>query len=105
MPGRATTDKDYYKILDVEPEAAAEEIRKAYRRLAFQCHPDRNPGNPQAADKFKEVSEAYAVLIDPAKRREYDLSRKEGSAYPFHYNQEDIFRDLFTNPMASSVFE
>ncbi len=98
-------DKDYYKILDVPAEAAAEEIRKAYRRLAFQCHPDRNPGNPQATDRFKEISEAYAVLIDPAKRREYDLSRQKGSAYTFHYNQEDIFRDLFTNPMASSVFE
>jgi DnaJ-class molecular chaperone len=105
MPVRATANKDYYEILGVQPAAGEEEIRKTYRRLAFQHHPDRNPGNPQAADQFKEISEAYAVLIDPAKRREYDLSRQAGSAYQFRYNQEDILRDLFTNPMASSVFE
>jgi len=105
MPVRATTDKDYYKTLGVQPDATAEEIRKTYRRLAFHCHPDRNPGNPKAADRFKEISEAYAVLIDPAKRQDYDLSRQAGSSHQFRYSQEDIFRDLFTNPMASSVFE
>ncbi len=105
MPARTTVNKNYYEILGVQPEAGAEEIRKTYRRLAFQWHPDRNPGNPRAADRFKEVSEAYGVLIDPSKRREYDLSRQAGSTYHFQYNQDDILRDLFTNPMASSVFE
>ncbi len=105
MPVRVTTDKDYYMILGVRPDATAEEIRKVYRHLAFQSHPDRNPGNPQAADRFKEISEAYAVLIDPGKRRNYDLSRQAGSGYTFSYSQEDILRDLFMNPMASSVFE
>jgi len=105
MPVRVTAEKDYYKTLGVQSDAEAEEIRKTYRRLAFQCHPDRNPGNPAAAEQFKEISEAYAVLIDPTKRRDYDLSRQAGSSYQFRYSQEDIFRDLFTNPFASSVFE
>ncbi len=105
MTARQTPAKDYYQTLGVQPDATAEEIRKTYRRLAFQWHPDRNPGNPAAAERFKEISEAYAVLIDPAKRQNYDLSRQAGSAYQFRYSQEDIFRDLFTNPVASSVFE
>jgi DnaJ-class molecular chaperone len=105
MPVRTANNKDYYGILGIDTGASAEEIRKTYRRLAFQWHPDRNAGNPQAAERFKDISEAYAVLMDPAKRHEYDLSRQAGSTYRFRYNQEDIFRDLFTNPMYSSVFE
>jgi curved DNA-binding protein len=64
--------KDYYKILGVERNAAAEEIKKAYRKLAIKYHPDKNPGNKQAEEKFKEMNEANEVLSDPEKRKKYD---------------------------------
>jgi curved DNA-binding protein len=70
--------KDYYKVLGVERAAAADDIRKAYRKLAMQYHPDRNPGDHQAEDRFKEINEAYQVLNDPQKRARYD---QLGSAY------------------------
>lgn len=64
--------KDYYKILGVDRNASLEEIKKAYRRLALKYHPDRNPGDKQAEEKFKEINEAYQVLSDPEKRARYD---------------------------------
>ncbi len=70
--------KDYYQILGVERSASADDVRKAYRKLAMQYHPDRNPGNKQAEEKFKEINEAYQVLSDPQKRARYD---QLGSAY------------------------
>ena len=70
--------KDYYKILGVERSANADEVRKAYRKLAMQYHPDRNPGDKQAEEKFKEINEAYQVLSDTQKRARYD---QLGSAY------------------------
>ncbi len=82
--------KDYYKILGVPRNATQEEIKKAYRRLALKYHPDRNRGNKEAEEKFKEINEAYAVLSDPEKRRQYDMF---GSAeFEKRYSQEDIFR-------------
>ncbi len=72
----ATGTKDYYQILGVPESASADEIKKAYRRLAKQFHPDANPNNPQAAEKFKEVGEAYSVLNDAEKRKHYDQVRK-----------------------------
>jgi curved DNA-binding protein len=70
--------KDYYQILGVERSASADDIRKAYRKLAMQYHPDRNPGNKQSEDKFKEINEAYQVLGDKEKRARYD---QLGGAY------------------------
>ena len=70
--------KDYYKILGVERKASADEIRTAYRKLAMKYHPDKNPGDKKAEDKFKEINEAYQVLSDDQKRAHYD---RLGSAY------------------------
>ena len=71
--------KDYYTILGVAEKASEQEIKKAYRSLAKQWHPDKNPGNDSAETKFKEVSEAYEILGDADKRRRYDELRKYGS--------------------------
>ncbi|MBK9604016.1 MAG: DnaJ domain-containing protein [Anaerolineales bacterium] len=70
--------KDYYKTLGVERKASTDDIRKAYRKLAMQYHPDKNPGDKKAEDKFKEINEAYQVLSDEQKRARYD---QLGSAY------------------------
>ncbi len=81
--------KDYYKILGVKKSARAEGIKKAYRKLAMQYHPDRNKGDKAAEAKFKEISEAYAVLSDSEKRKQYDMFGSEG--FQQRYSQEDIF--------------
>jgi curved DNA-binding protein len=70
--------KDYYKILGVERKASADDIRSAYRKLAMKYHPDKNPGDKKAEDKFKDINEAYQVLSDDQKRARYD---QLGSAY------------------------
>jgi len=98
-------DKDYYQVLGVDPQAQDDEIRRAYRRLALQWHPDRNPGRPQAGERFKEISEAYAVLIDAGKRDQYDRLRQAGAPSGFRPSREDLFRDLFADPRASAIFE
>lgn len=73
--------KDYYKILGVTEKAGAEDIKKTYRKLALKYHPDKNPGNKQAEEKFKGISEAYYVLSDPKRREEYDLYRSGGGPF------------------------
>jgi len=73
---------DYYQVLGVPEKAGAEEIKKAYRRLAKQHHPDANPNNPSAAERFKQISEAHAVLSDPEKRKQYDMMRRFGAFTP-----------------------
>jgi DnaJ-class molecular chaperone len=98
-------DRDYYRILGVHLEATEDEIRRAYRRLALQWHPDRNPGNADAEERFKEISEAYGVLMDRTKRVEYDRVRRGTGPGDFHVNREQVFRDLFTDPRASAIFE
>src|SRR5262245_11075192 len=70
--------RDYYKVLGVERGATEKEIRSAFRKLAQQYHPDKNPGDKRSEDKFKEINEAYEVLGDPAKRAKYD---RLGSRY------------------------
>ena len=74
--------RDFYEVLGVGRDARPEELKKAYRRLAMQYHPDRNPGDPQAAERFKEVSEAYATLSDPDKRQRYDTFGHAGDGMP-----------------------
>jgi curved DNA-binding protein CbpA len=105
MAARTRLEKNYYRIMGLPWEATDDEIRRAYRRLALQWHPDRNPGKPDAAERFKEISEAYAVLIDPAKRREYDRARRRGGPGEFRHSREELFRDLFADPRASAIFE
>ena len=75
MSSKDWLEKDYYKVLGVTRSASADEIKSAYRKLARESHPDRNPGDKNAETKFKDVSEAYAVLSDAGKRKEYDDMR------------------------------
>jgi molecular chaperone DnaJ len=74
--------KDYYRVLGVGEKAGADEVKRAYRRLAKKYHPDANPNDPSAAERFKEVSEAHSVLSDADKRKQYDLMRKYGAFAP-----------------------
>ncbi len=86
---------DYYKILGVEKKADQEDIKKAYRKLALKYHPDRNPDNHEAEEKFKKISEAYAVLSDQEKRKQYDNFGSD--QFSQRYSHEDIFRDFDIN--------
>lgn len=105
------TKRDYYEILGVSRQAAADEIKKAYRKLALKYHPDRNPGNQEAEGKFKEAAEAYAILSDPEKRSQYDQFGHSlgGSGFQGFQGFEDSFRgfgdifgDLFDDFFGSS---
>lgn len=96
--------KDYYKILGVERNASEEEIKRAYRKLALKYHPDRNPNNKEAEEKFKEINEAYQVLSDPQKRARYDqlgdsYYRWQQRGAPGSFNWEE----WFTYPGAGGV--
>jgi molecular chaperone DnaJ len=87
-------EKDYYKILGVSQNATEEEIKKSYRRVAMQYHPDRNPGNKESEEKFKAASEAYEVLRDPEKRQIYDqygIEGLKGTGFTGFRGFEDIF--------------
>ncbi len=97
--------KDYYEILEVTRTAGPDEIKRAYRRLAFCHHPDKNPGDPDAGERFKEISEAYAVLMDPARKTSYDFARATGFSAPgFDFSRDELFKDLFANPRLSRIF-
>ncbi|MBA2847692.1 molecular chaperone DnaJ [Thermosulfuriphilus ammonigenes] len=95
--------KDYYQILGVARDASAEEIKKAYRRLALKYHPDRNPGDKEAEERFKEASEAYEVLSDPEKRAIYDRFGHQGLSGQGYKTGFDDFQDIFST--FSDLFE
>lgn len=100
------TQKDYYQILGVEPSSAAKAIKEAYRKLAFQYHPDRNQGNPDAAEKMKSVNEAYAVLSNPSKRLEYDGLRQQFGASAYHrFRQSHSDQDIFSGSDIGQILE
>jgi curved DNA-binding protein CbpA len=95
--GKGTTGmtKDYYQILGVPRKATGEQIKKAYRKLAMQHHPDRNLGREKwANEKFKEINEAFSVLGDPAKRKQYDQFGTVGNV-----------GDIFGSPSTRTTFE
>src|SRR5580692_5895994 len=102
--------RDYYEVLGVERTVEIDEIKKSYRRLAVKYHPDKNPGDKTAEEKFKELGEAYEALSDPQSRAAYDQyghaaftsrGRARGGGAGFH-DPTDIFREVFGG---SSIFE
>jgi molecular chaperone DnaJ len=102
--------RDYYEILGVSRDVAADELKKAYRKLAHQFHPDKNPNNPEAEAQFKEASEAYAILSDPEKRAQYDrlghaAFGNGGGGDPFQgFDPFSNFSDLFSEFFGSDIF-
>lgn len=116
MAETMTSKRDYYEVLEVSKSASQDEIKKSYRRIAMKYHPDRNPGDKSAEEKFKEAAEAYEVLSDPDKRAKYDrfghsaFGPGRGGAGGFSgggMNMEDIFSqfgDIFGEDMFGSFF-
>lgn len=111
MARRPKEFKDYYSILKVSPDSTQEELKKSFRKLAFELHPDHNPNDPEGEERFKEVTEAYGVLSDPLKKKEYDRFRSDfqagrsTSSSDFRYSQEDIFASMFRGENAREIFE
>jgi curved DNA-binding protein len=94
--------RDYYDVLGVSKNAGDDEIKKAYRKLAMKYHPDRNPNKKEAEERFKEINEAYAVLGDKEKRKQYDTFGAEG--FRQRFTQEDIFRGFNFDEILSGLF-
>jgi molecular chaperone DnaJ len=106
--------RDFYEILGVSKSASADEIKKAYRKVAMQFHPDRNPGDASAEEKFKEAAEAYEILSDADKKAKYDRYGHAafgpgtgGGAHPGGMDMNDIFSqfgDIFGDDVFGSFF-
>src|SRR3954470_20387063 len=104
----STKKRDYYEVLGVERSVTAEEVKRAYRKLAVQFHPDKNPNDPQAEEKFKELGEAYDVLMDADKRAAYDrfghAAFSQGTSFRGGFHDPfDIFREVFSG--GGGIFE
>src|SRR5438552_18949386 len=103
-----TTKRDYYEVLGVARGVHEDEIKRAYRKLSVKFHPDKNPDDPEAEEKFKELGEAYDVLMDGEKRSAYDrfghaaFSQGTGFRGGFH-DPFDIFREVFSG--GGGIFE
>ncbi len=103
--------KDYYKALGISDAAVEKDIKKAYRKLALEHHPDHNKNAPDSEEKFKQITEAYGVLIDPLKRSQYDrfrtdyLAGRTDESSQFGYSQQDIFEEMFRNGFGKDIFE
>src|SRR6266516_726835 len=106
-----TTKRDYYEILGVGRNASGEEIKRAYRKLAVKFHPDKNPDDAHAEEKFKELGEAYDVLMDEEKRAAYDryghaaFSQGMGGRGGGFHDPFDIFREVFGGGAGGGIFE
>ena len=111
MRRRTKEFKDYYSILKVSQSSSLEEIKKSFRKLALELHPDHNPNDPESEERFKEITEAYGVLSDPLKKKEYDqfradhLSGRTTGSSNFRYSQEDIFASMFRGENTREIFE
>src|ERR1044071_2436605 len=113
MSSMASQNKrDYYEVLGVARSATPEEIKKAYRKLAVQFHPDKHKGGKEMEEKFKEISEAYEVLRDPDKRAAYDRfghgafgPGMRGPGGGGFHNPEDLFREVFGSGGFGGIFE
>ena len=97
-------ERDYYRILDVHREATGAEIKRAYRRLALEYHPDRNPSDHSAEEKFKEVNEAYTVLADPEKRKRYDRYGSYDAPDRYHSKEASWYRPGFARNNEAPFF-
>ncbi|HEX3034382.1 MAG TPA: DnaJ domain-containing protein [Thermodesulfobacteriota bacterium] len=97
--------KNYYRVLSVSEDATHQQIKKAYRRLAYRYHPDRNKRNPYATEKMKELNEAYSVLGNPQKRRQYDALRHQHILFIYmKYRQDLSGKDIFRDDYIDRIF-
>jgi molecular chaperone DnaJ len=105
MASQDWVDKDFYKILGVSKDVSDADLKKTYRKLAKEFHPDRNPGNDKAEARFKDISEAYDVLNDPNQRKEYDAVRAMGGGARFQAGGQGAgFEDVFSNLFGGAGF-
>src|SRR5215210_4102188 len=109
----ARAKRDYYEVLEVTRTATSDEIKRSYRKLAVKFHPDKNPDDPHAEEQFKELGEAYEVLLDDNKRAAYDRyghaafaqGNAPGAGGGGFHDPFDIFREVFGQGGGASVFE
>jgi len=100
------SQKDYYKILGIDKNSNQKEIRQAYRKLAFQYHPDKNRDNPATSEKMKDINEAYAILSDAEKRREYNILRERyGDRAHEHFRRSHSPEDIFRGSDINQIFD